>query len=381
MRKLAMGSMLTSVALISTFAHASTSGHTVQTGGTIVPDQTLCFQEGWSGGTETDGSELPFIDRNDTTEIVTSDSFADPILGTTTEPHVGHACWRISGGVGYPGVGDPKSPAFEALVGHPNNPTAQADMVQVTFWFKAVSPVGDGSKIETSIGNESRYGRLWFNPWMCNLDDAEGGLQIKLSEQVTGETLFANIDRSVWHKVSYTYQFINATNDAVTIELDDSGSPVTADAYNYHGITAKGGSMDFRIRHETHWDKHPECRGFYIDDMDIKVYNSYDPQTILYRYATGFERKGDADYDGDVDNVDFGRLYGAFTGPGSSGKTWENGDFDDDGDVDNVDFGTLYGNYTGPLAGGMDLQVTPEPATLILLGLSGAALLRRRSRK
>jgi len=56
-------------------------------------------------------------------------------------------------------------------------------------------------------------------------------------------------------------------------------------------------------------------------------------------------------------------------------------DFDDDGDVDNVDFGFLYGNYTGPLAGGMDLQVTPEPATLILLGIgSSLAVLRRRGR-
>jgi len=89
---------------------------------------------------------------------------------------------------------------------------------------------------------------------------------------------------------------------------------------------------------------------------------------------------GDTDWDADSDNVDFGALYGNFTGPEGADKTWEHGDFDGDGDVDNVDFGTLYGNYTGPLAGGMDLQVTPEPGMLALLGLGGAAMLRRRRR-
>ena len=81
-----------------------------------------------------------------------------------------------------------------------------------------------------------------------------------------------------------------------------------------------------------------------------------------------------------MDNVDFGALYGNFTGPGGSGKVWKQGDFDGDRDVDNVDFGTLYGNYTGPLAGNMDLdlQVAPEPTTLTLLALAGATLLRRR---
>jgi len=53
-------------------------------------------------------------------------------------------------------------------------------------------------------------------------------------------------------------------------------------------------------------------------------------------------------------------------------------DIDGDGDVDNVDFGTLYGNWTDALAGGMDLQVTPEPATLVVIGLGACLSLRRR---
>ena len=105
--------------------------------------------------------------------------------------------------------------------------------------------------------------------------------------------------------------------------------------------------------------------------------------TSMSPFAVGYvigAIPGDADLDGDVDNVDFGALYGSFTGPSGSGMGWSQGDFDGDGDVDNVDFGNLYGNYTGPLGGGMDLQVTPEPAMLSLLGIGAASLLRRRRR-
>jgi len=90
---------------------------------------------------------------------------------------------------------------------------------------------------------------------------------------------------------------------------------------------------------------------------------------------------GDTDWDGDVDNVDFGALYGSFTGPEGAGMTWQQGNFDYDGDVDNVDFGTLYGCYTGPLAGGaFDGAIVPEPVTVGVLVLAAAgALIRRRT--
>jgi|GEM_PF-6052660 len=59
-------------------------------------------------------------------------------------------------------------------------------------------------------------------------------------------------------------------------------------------------------------------------------------------------------------------------------RDWSDGDFDGDGDVDNVDFGNLYGNYTGSLAGGMDLQAIPEPLTLVLLGCGCCLVLKQR---
>ena len=62
-------------------------------------------------------------------------------------------------------------------------------------------------------------------------------------------------------------------------------------------------------------------------------------------------------------------------------RTWAEGDFDGDGDVDNVDFGIVFGNFTAGSAGGMDFLVTPEPATVALLAIGGVALLRRRRRR
>jgi len=53
---------------------------------------------------------------------------------------------------------------------------------------------------------------------------------------------------------------------------------------------------------------------------------------------------------------------------------WSNGDFDLDGDVDNVDFGTLFGALTGPAAVGTN----PEPATVMLLMIGSVAIMRRR---
>ncbi len=83
---------------------------------------------------------------------------------------------------------------------------------------------------------------------------------------------------------------------------------------------------------------------------------------------------GDLDYDGDVDDADFGLAFAAFTGPGPTTADLL-ADLDRDSDVDDADYGLLFANFTGP---GVPAAAVPEPASMALLALGGVALLRRR---
>ena len=91
---------------------------------------------------------------------------------------------------------------------------------------------------------------------------------------------------------------------------------------------------------------------------------------------------GDADGDGDVDGVDFGKWQAGY--PTASGATVGNGDFDFDGDVDGVDFGKWQAAYPtaapGAVGEGSSVPV-PEPSTIGLLIFGGLALLRGRRQR
>ena len=81
---------------------------------------------------------------------------------------------------------------------------------------------------------------------------------------------------------------------------------------------------------------------------------------------------GDFDGDGDVDGDDFLAWQNGF--PTTSGAAKSGGDADSDGDVDGDDFLIWQNQFPSPGA----VAVTPEPASLALMGLGSLALLRRR---
>lgn len=96
---------------------------------------------------------------------------------------------------------------------------------------------------------------------------------------------------------------------------------------------------------------------------------------------------GDIDFDGDVDDADYGLMFAGFTGPmgEDGGSCWVHGDIDGDGDTDDADFGILFALYTGPIttppvdppvAGDFDLadDITRLPEVLTLVNLPEADL-------
>jgi hypothetical protein len=110
-----------------------------------------------------------------------------------------------------------------------------------------------------------------------------------------------------------------------------------------------------------------------IADSAHNVVGGLAPNTIELKYTL----LGDANLDGVVNSADLQELLFSFN---SSGRSWDQADFNYDGTVNSTDlqnllftFNTSLGPTTIAAAGSV-----PEPATMVVMLLGGASLLRRR---
>jgi hypothetical protein len=222
-----------------------------------------------------------------------------------------------------------------ANVGTAGNPVSGETMVDYTYLYNAGSGYG-------------MSGYSWDSPqpgrgagfWGFTMDGIEGWFELGL----------ASGNRSGVTLLSYYFDFVGGSDP---LDIDGDGD-VDADDIDMLFTMVGGTDMTGDLNGDLVVDG---------DDVDFWVAN------VPIGENTGTVY-GDFNLDGAVDAGDLALLGGSFGLAGPFG--WANGDATGDGVVDAGDLALLGGNF------GTIVHPVPEPVTMSLLAIGGAALLRRR---
>ena len=229
---------------------------------------------GWSGG-----AQPGFENNNPGDEAVTN---AAAKTGTQS--------WRFSTGYGSPGQGTPFSPQLSASAGLAGS-GATADTMSITFSFKPVGALGDGSRQSIYEGTVDGTDRTGSNIYLENtaagitLDTFTGAGEVDQQLAVLGDTN--------WHEVTMTTTSIgtNPADEVTTFSIDGGATITTtpwADLFRQaHGFSyPAANSVKFADLNDA---AIPQNGGFYYDDLSYSVYNSANPSNVLASYSTSFE--------------------------------------------------------------------------------------------
>ncbi|MEM7681314.1 MAG: dockerin type I domain-containing protein [Planctomycetota bacterium] len=151
-------------------------------------------------------------------------------------------------------------------------------------------------------------------------------------------------------------------NDTIEVFVDQDPTALGAADATFTGLNISDSLSPFT---ESRYQAPGQSGSIFFDEVLLTT--TLAAQAAPIAVVVGFD--SDFNGDGNVDLLDFDILAGAFGGPGDP----TSGDANGDGVVDLLDFDILAGEF-----GSTSPSAVPEPASLALLGLGGAALLRRR---